>query len=303
MAAAFLSAAAYSERAADWGGGAAVAGSEPLARAWEDVRASLDEWEYLDDAATDAQAVCCTRKRGKTAYVAFRGTSGVRDALADVCLSKTPLSSAGITGPPGCPPRLRAALGAARAHCGFLTQYCGVRDAVRAYVAARPGHRVVFTGHSLGGALATVAALDWKASAPSVDSRAVVFGSPRVGDGSFCEAVRLAEAPVRRYEYLSDPVCSLPLRVRWMHCGDCVRLSGPPEFAAERGPGDHLGNALWIPGILGARDHEMKSYLVATVSAALRGSAPGGRPAAPRWPLSWIVGAGRALLPRLSRCI
>lgn len=80
-----------------------------------------------------------------------------------------------------------------KVHGGFLHVYnlnrLIVRDQVKAYLDR--GWQIIFTGHSLGGAVATLAMLDNAAEFDIPDSRVslITFGSPRVGDESFMDHV------------------------------------------------------------------------------------------------------------------
>ena len=56
-----------------------------------------------------------------------------------------------------------------------------------------PTYSIVVTGHSLGGALASLAGVVLKASLPSRDLKVYTFGQPRTGDSAF---VRLVEGVV-----------------------------------------------------------------------------------------------------------
>ena len=76
--------------------------------------------------------------------------------------------------------------------------------------------RVVFTGHSLGGSIATIAFCVyrcWCRSEPSRKDNAVLvtFGSPRVGDGEFMEEFcRSNRGRFRHVVHPGDPVPQLP---------------------------------------------------------------------------------------------
>lgn len=72
-----------------------------------------------------------------------------------------------------------------KAHRGFLRAYEAVRPTVLAAVEDIRPDRIHVTGHSLGGALATLAALDIKTQYPNVRVTMYSFGSPRVGDAAF----------------------------------------------------------------------------------------------------------------------
>jgi len=74
-----------------------------------------------------------------------------------------------------------------KVHSGFLSDFQSVYLDIRGGVfLARQRcptcKRLVVTGHSLGGALATLVALDLKKAFPGLDIVAYTFGSPRVGN-------------------------------------------------------------------------------------------------------------------------
>lgn len=92
--------------------------------------------------------------------------------------------------------------GAARVHAGFLRALSPVREAVRAALAGRG--QVVFTGHSLGAALATLAAADHRGRQPAL----ITFGSPRVGDRRFARL--LSDLTVHRVVDCCDVVARIP---------------------------------------------------------------------------------------------
>eukprot|EP00873_Tetraselmis_striata_P034019 jgi/Tetstr1/454283/TSEL_041202.t1 len=83
-------------------------------------------------------------------------------------------------------------------HRGFSEGHAEIRTALREATAGTL--RITFTGHSLGAALATVAALDIKMLRPEVTVTCVTFGSPQVGDDAFVEKFnRKVDFSVRVY--------------------------------------------------------------------------------------------------------
>ena len=60
---------------------------------------------------------------------------------------------------------------------------------VRDQLNSHPGYSVVTSGHSLGGALASLAGVTLKANFPSTPLRVYTFGQPRTGDRAFADLV------------------------------------------------------------------------------------------------------------------
>lgn len=129
--------------------------------------------KYRPEAGGKLEDRVYTRVEGDTTYVSFAGTEDSRDAKIDASIGDVEVPKEWTGGRP------------ARAHAGFVRTYAAIRGAVKV---STP--KVVFAGHSLGGALATLAALDF---APRAAVTLVTFGAPHVGDGNF---VRLFDATV-----------------------------------------------------------------------------------------------------------
>ncbi|KAJ7152429.1 Alpha/Beta hydrolase protein, partial [Mycena filopes] len=114
----------------------------------------------------------------KEIIVAFRGTPSVSDVLADIkllmveYLPKTSL----------------------KVHRGFLGGYTGVatkvEETVKKQLTSYPTYTVVVTGHSLGGAYASLAAVALEARLSASIIKLYTFGQPRVGNEKFADYVQ-----------------------------------------------------------------------------------------------------------------
>ncbi len=161
------------------------------------ARIGMPPSTVMVDRKTDTQAYGTTLPDGRR-LVAFRGTQPDRlmDLVTDakaLMVSWTPTS---------------------RVHQGFAEAFLAIQPAVADFLAG--GGSPVFTGHSLGAALATLAASAFKGS------KLVTFGSPRVGDQAFVDQV-LAVTPWRsRYVDCCDVITTLPPPFPgfYVHCGD-----------------------------------------------------------------------------------
>ncbi|KAJ3251457.1 hypothetical protein HK103_002403 [Boothiomyces macroporosus] len=106
-------------------------------------------------------------------------------------------------------------------HTGFKNTYEGVRQAIlpaAANLAAQyPSYQIVFTGHSLGGALAGLAAVDFQ-NVYGYDDRISLYtyGQPRIGDTNWARYVDGLSIANRFYRVarVGDPVVHLPYN--WM---------------------------------------------------------------------------------------
>jgi len=128
-------------------------------------------------------------------FVIFRGTVDLNNFVTDMQFSQTANQ-----------------FGDGNVHTGFQDAYNTVKrealfDAAIHRCAARdPPTPVYFTGHSLGGAVATLAILDFHREFPSITVRFATFGSPRVGDAGF-QTYFVSQLPGagNRYEAVRPP--------------------------------------------------------------------------------------------------
>jgi triacylglycerol lipase len=114
--------------------------------------------------------------RSKTAVIAaFRGTEGLFDVLTDFDWVQIPFPYVS---------------GAGKTHRGFTELYDEIvrKDLMSCMEQLSPEQKLIVTGHSLGGALATLSALDLAVNSRG-KRRPIVytFASPKVGDPQFAD--------------------------------------------------------------------------------------------------------------------
>ena len=178
---------------------------------------------FITHRGTDTQAAVWRSRRGCTVAIAFRGTEPgkARDVATDLRYTNAhvPVTHFAFADGPAEP------LSQARVHAGFAAAYASVRRHVRSALdaalqggGAGPASALLVTGHSLGGALATLCAADvaesWEAAGVPASRRPLLlmhtFGSPRVGDLRF--TTRFAELVPHALRIVAgkDLVPSLP---------------------------------------------------------------------------------------------
>ena len=125
------------------------------ARSW-----GFDSSEFIDEDDTQ----CFVALSPQIALVAFRGTESRGDWLKNI----------------NVPGRTREY---GVVHRGFLGAFQSVESRLRSALSDSFGRKLILTGHSLGGALATVMAAEWQDFLPA--AWVITFGQPAVGSGAF----------------------------------------------------------------------------------------------------------------------
>ncbi|MDQ0015857.1 hypothetical protein J2W23_004258 [Variovorax boronicumulans] len=153
----------------------------------------------FSDQQTSTQAFGAFRASDRTALLAFRGTQP--DEAGDL---GTDLQADMVAWPEG----------GGRVHAGFARAFRAIRPAIDEWLAGECAARseLILAGHSLGAALATLAATVWK------PAQLVTLGSPRVGNPEF--AATFAGVPVVRVVNCCDAVTQIPPESPWYtHAG------------------------------------------------------------------------------------
>lgn len=129
------------------------------------------------------------------AFVAIKGTASLYDAITDL--------NAGV----------HSSHTGFKVHQGFYYAFNSMMTELRQFMSSLKGVSVVHcVGHSLGGAIATLAA-DWiKANSAVSSAKLYTFGSPRVGLDSFANKCtsRLVLSNIHRVYHRTDPVPMVP---------------------------------------------------------------------------------------------
>lgn len=175
------------------------------------VEKQLKLWGYepfrwVEDKKTDTQAL--VTGKGSHLVVCFRGTSSGKDALVDTRFLKT-----------------KAFGGRGKVHRGFNKALDSVWPQVQAAVDELGADKKIFvSGHSLGAALAQLAAHRFALSDHSI-AGVYVYGSPRIGNPEFRDAYNeLLEAKTFLHINNTDIVARIPPRILgFRHLGGTPR--------------------------------------------------------------------------------
>jgi triacylglycerol lipase len=155
---------------------------------------------------SDDNATCFTLARDDVLYIVFRGTDSRKDILDDINIIKVPMDLENVD------EHKRP-----KVHCGFLTQFRKLDKDIRLELKVHEDHDIVITGHSLGGAMASLASLAYAHLYPDRSIACRTYGSPRVGGKLFRKMFHEKIKDNQRYVNLDDPITMLPSPWRFKH--------------------------------------------------------------------------------------
>lgn len=175
----------------------------------------------LDHKGSDVQAIF--GQSDQAFIIAFRGTEpiAIKDLITTILIDKQEYPYAGD--------EQKGLL----VHSGFMAAYRSVRDVVLRLVSESPALKIVVTGHSMGGALATLAALDIQYNMPHETVEAWTYGSPRVGNAVFVETYQRWVKVTQRYVNGNDPIVKVPT-TDYQHVCKPILLPGGRGFDHAR---------------------------------------------------------------------
>lgn len=175
--------------------------------------AGLKEHLLIAEQSSDTQAIIGWSSAAdgpRRIVLAFRGTASRQNVMSDVQAWRTPFPYQHQVAPSYW-------TGRPMVHKGFLEAWLTVREQVLQQVTSlmkstAPEHpcQILVTGHSLGGALAQLAAYDIKMncadSGADVKVSCYILGAPRVGNAAFARAFEAAGAHSWSIINRGDPV-------------------------------------------------------------------------------------------------
>ncbi|MFN0183210.1 MAG: lipase family protein [Aquabacterium sp.] len=212
---------------------------------------------------THSQGFAALRARDGLALVALRGSQAdVRDWAQNTRFVML---------------QARDGLWPGRVHTGFVQAAASLQQPIQAWLDRTAAQRLslLFCGHSLGGALATLMPVLMQGA--DVPQRVLTFGSPRVGDAAFVHA--LAQRPglvLQRAVHATDLVCEVPPQaLHYVHAGDRLYIDRRGLVRPAASDGDIAADRLqaqidyalayqWRPGtpwLRGLADHAPINYV------------------------------------------
>jgi hypothetical protein len=175
---------------------------------WNDYGLELVKW--IEHKKSDTQGFVAIKD--KSIYVVWRGSESKKDFQNDASIDKVPFINEGE-----------------KVHIGF--KYCWesvVGDTYNAIDTALENLQgeatnIIVSGHSLGGAVATLYAYSIKNHYPHYNIKSLTIGSPRVGNKVFKENYDKSGIDTLRIVHNNDLVTHTPY-IRFYHVNYQVRL-------------------------------------------------------------------------------
>lgn len=159
----------------------------------------------------DGQAMISQTSDGRV-IIAFRGTESLTDLAISLLRRKIEFPY----------------LPGTKVHTGFFLQYVNMRRQIMNHLKEyhqNPMIPITVTGHSLGGALATLFAVDLAIKRPTAVISCYTFGTPRVGDVKFVEAATtMHNLSIVRINNGTDVITWYP-GCGFVHTPDVINLS------------------------------------------------------------------------------
>ncbi|KJZ79344.1 hypothetical protein HIM_01495 [Hirsutella minnesotensis 3608] len=167
--------------------------------------------KFIQVPTTDTQVALWKDDTVKQVVIALPGTASFKDFMTDIDASQADFP--GDSAP--CPGRCKV-------HSGFLKAWQSiapqVKETLTAALAGNEGYTTAISGHSLGGAIASLAYTSLKGG-PFRMAEVYTYGQPRVGNAAFAKFVdglsgATAQAPGAyfRVTHADDGVPNLPPR-------------------------------------------------------------------------------------------
>ena len=157
----------------------------------------------------DASAALTARAYGwvkdRIFFLTFRGTQSRSDMFADADILRTYLFPEGDH--------------SVLVHAGFLSYYMSLDERIVADIERNLSSidSIHVMGHSLGGAMATIAAVVLASKFPELRMVCYTVGSPRVGNAGFVRAFARLVADSMRITNSDDPVPRFPISPFYTH--------------------------------------------------------------------------------------
>ena len=175
-------------------------------------------------------AACYAGKYNGDVFISFRGTEDLADWKAN--LKSTPVPFWSCDEKPLWKKVFKSEPESnnTKVHQGFLEQFTSVVDKLKQFLENQSPATLYLTGHSLGGALASISSLFFSHLLPKCNIKIITFGAPRSVTDGFAEAVQKR----------GNIVASFRFQAHY----DLVPVQNYPKLRHIAGGGNRNGEAL-----------------------------------------------------------
>jgi hypothetical protein len=185
---------------------------EQCAKLSKDAYTHDEDIEHIEDKYTDCMIYF--KRENDILYIYGPGSISLRDWSLDFQIWRVTVSY----------------FDNAYVHAGFMRIYNAIRSRVQSKVKEYIDNgitKIVCTGHSLFGAIASITALDVAHNMEhELPVSCVTFGSPRVGNSRFTSVYNNCIFESFRCVYKKDPVTFTPLPLRFKHVRGLIHHNG-----------------------------------------------------------------------------
>lgn len=196
--------------------------------------------EFENSLITDVTGFVAVDSTNSLIVVSFRGSASIKNWIADLDFATVTTDICS-----GC-----------TAHQGFWDSWTearsGVLAAVKSAAASYPNYKIVAVGHSLGGAIADLAAAEMRQSGYTV--ALYTFGSPRIAGPKLSDFITNQPGGNYRVTHYNDPVPRLPpISFGFVHISPEYYINKPnyqiataSDISVYTGNVNYNGNTAWI---------------------------------------------------------
>ncbi|KIW34176.1 uncharacterized protein PV07_00971 [Cladophialophora immunda] len=202
--------------------------------------------EFQNEGLADSTGFVAVDHTNQMIVMSFRGTTSFGNILADINLVMVPWDVCDLC----------------TAHSGFLDSWQTVKPQIQGVLASAkasyPSYKIIATGHSLGGAVATLAAADLRGSGYSI--ALYTYGSPMVGNYFLATFITNQSGGNYRVTHAQDLVPKLPGYPIFAHVSPEYWITSPTNAAVTVNDIQESSGVIDLQGNQGQLDSSIEDH-------------------------------------------
>lgn len=176
------------------------------------IKPYLKNQIFIDDKETDTQVYIWLNYN--EIYISFRGTNSIKDALIDLQIKQTHYKDNIYV------------------HSGFYKQYKAVEQTIFDSIDKNNNiQKINISGHSLGGAIASIASAILSEKYNNIEINCYTFGCPRVGNNNFKKYFKKYVSNYYRIQIQDDPIPMTPMCIWYYHTSKAININNNLEIS------------------------------------------------------------------------